>query len=223
MNRIFTALLTTFGLTAGAQSDLPGNSVGPNSLRFSMPTVAADDIEFIMPTKETFEGAPQFHEDEWCQLEFFQNSRLSEIQKLLSEYNTFEKKHRTEHGWNKIYARKLARSAVFEEGHGPNSVARILDARILPVPILTTTSRPLGQVQGGFTLALPGSVFLYVVSGVEGITALGALVQKGGDDAQLIKAFVSLSNRYHLILVDWRAQQILVSATNTGQINVWRP
>jgi hypothetical protein len=223
MKRIFTALLTTMGLTAGAQPDPPVQSIDTKSLRFSMPTVAADDIKFVMPTKETFEGAPQFHEDEWCQLEFFQKSRLSEIQQLLSEYKTFEKKHRTEHGWNEIYARKIVRSAVLKEGHEPNSIAGVLNARPLPAPILTTNSRPLGQVKDGFTLQLPGSVILYGFKEGKNITALGAIVERGGDDAQLTKAFLSLSARYGLILVDWRAQQILVSATHAGQIEVWRP
>src|SRR5687768_11418566 len=155
MKRIFTALLTTMGLTAGAQSERPVQSIDPKSLRFSMPTVAADDLQFVVPNKATFEGAPQFHEDEWCQIEFFPKSRLGEIQKLLSEYKAFEEKHRTQYGWNEIYARKIARSTLLKTNPGPSTIARILGATSLPAPILTTSSRPLGQVKDGFTLALP--------------------------------------------------------------------
>jgi hypothetical protein len=223
MKRIFAALLTTMGITAGAQSAPFVQSIDPKSLRFSMPTVAADDLQFVVPTKATFEGAPQFHEDEWCQLEFFPKSRLQEIQKLLSEYKAFEEKHRTQYGWNEIYARKITRSTLFEANPDPKTLARILDATSLPAPILTTSSRPLGQVKNGFTLALPGSVFLYGIRDAAGITTLGALAGNGGDNAQMVKTFVSLSNNYQLILVDWRAQQILVSANSAGQVNAWHP
>lgn len=58
-----------------------------------MPTVAADSIDYVLPTKESFQGAPQFHEDEWAQLEFFPKARLGEIQKMLKEYKSFEAKN----------------------------------------------------------------------------------------------------------------------------------
>jgi hypothetical protein len=223
MKKVFTALLTTLGLSSGAQAAAPAQTIDPKGLRFSMPTVAADDIQFAVPTKETFEGAPQFHEDEWCQLEFFQKGQLSEIQRLLSEYKVFEKQNRTEHGWNQTYARRLRRTAFLKGSSELGALAQALQAKLLPAPILTTSSRPLGQVKDGFTLGLPGSVILYGLNGAEGVTVLAAIVERGGDDSRLANAFVTLSNEYQLILVDWRAQQVLVSASGSGQIDVWRP
>lgn len=42
---------------------------------FFMPTAAADDIQFAEPTEKPFQCAPQFHENEWYQLEFFRRGR----------------------------------------------------------------------------------------------------------------------------------------------------
>lgn len=197
--------------------------VDAKTIKFSMPTVAADDIEFAMPTEESFQGAPQFHEDEWCQLEFFPRSRLAEIQGRLVEYKAFEEKHRVQHGWNNIYARRIPRESVVQGSDSPSAVAASVGAVTRPSPILTTSSRPLGQAKDGFTLELPGSVLLYGLTSSEGISTLGATVARGGDDTQLTRAYMTLFKKYGLLLVDWRAQLLLQSVNERGDINVWRP
>lgn len=152
----------------------PTQMVDPKAIMFSMATVAADDIKFVAPTEESFEGAPQFHEDEWCQLEFFPRSRLAEIQRRLVEYKEFEKKHRGQHGWSNIYARRIHREAVVRGVDAADDLATTVGAVPRPSPILTTTSRPLGQAKDGFTLELAGSVLLYGVKTSDGVSALGA-------------------------------------------------
>lgn len=201
----------------------PTQMVAPKTIMFSMPTVAADDIEFAMPTEESFQGAPQFHEDEWCQLEFFPHGQLAEIQRRLVEYKAFEEKHRVRHGWNNIYARKIPRESVVQGSDAPSAVATSVGAVTRPSPILTTSSRPLGQVKNGFTLELPGSVLLYGLATSEGINALGATVARGGDDTQLTQAYMTLFQKHGLLLVDWRAQLLLQSVDEKGGINMWRP
>jgi hypothetical protein len=220
MRRIIAAALASIGLGAAAQPVPPPATVDPETIRFSMPTVAAEDIKFVMPTRETFEGAPQFHEDDWRQVEFFPSSRLSEIKTRLTEHKSFEAKHRTKYGWTEIYARRLPRVPVLGSS-GIADLAGLLSATKLPAPILTTASRPLGQVMDGFTLRLSNSVFLYGLSDGEGVMSLAALVD--GDDSSLTKAFLTLNKKYQFMLVDWRAQMLLVSTTSNGQINVWRP
>lgn len=84
MKKVFAALLAALGLSSGVQAEAPIQSIDPKSIRFTMPTVAADEIQFIVPTKDTFAGAPQFHEDEWSQVEFLSSNRLSETQKALN-------------------------------------------------------------------------------------------------------------------------------------------
>jgi len=223
MKRIISAFLALFGVSAAAHGAAPVQTIDLKSIQFTMPTVAADELQFVIPTKESFEGAPQFHEDEWCQLEFFPRNRLSEIQGLLAEYKAFEQKHRTKGGWSDIYVRRIARKPVVEGADAERVLAEAVHANVLPAPILGTTSRPLGQVKDGFTLQLPGSELLYGVRTGEGAASLGAIVGRGGDDSQLTKAFITLANKQSLILVDWRAQQLLVSVNENGQINAWRP
>lgn len=223
MKKLLSTLVAAFGIQPPAHAEPSAQMVDPKTIMFSMPTVAADDIKFVVPTKESFEGAPQFHEDEWCQLEFFPRSRLAEIQRRLVEYKEFEMKHRGQHGWSNIYARHIHREAVVRGVDAAGDIATSVGAVPRPSPILTTISRPLGQVKDGFTLELAGSVLLYGVKNSDGVSALGATVARGGDDARLTQAYITLSGKYGLLFVDWRAQQLLLSVTEQGDISVWRP
>src|SRR5438128_5406090 len=189
--RILPLLFVVLGASAMTDAEPPVQTIDPRSIKSSMPTVAADDIQFVAPTKESIEGVPQFHEDEWCQLEFFPKRRLAEIQRLLTEYKAFERKHRVQYGWDEIYARRIPRSAIVPGGDAQNVIAKTIRAAVRPAPVLTITSSPLGQVKDGFTLELPGSVFLYGLQIPQGVSVLGAMVAHGGDNSQLVKAFMA--------------------------------
>jgi hypothetical protein len=102
-------------------------------------------------------------------------------------------------------------------------VAGVINASALPAPILTTASRPLGQVKGGYTLRLPAAVLLYGIASESGLQSLGALVEQGGDDQALFGVFATLNKKYQLVLVDWRSQFVLVATASDGKVNVWRP
>jgi len=223
MKRILTAALASLGIASAASAEPQVSTVDPRTVRFSMPTVAAEDIQFVMPSPQTFEGAPQFHEDEWCQSEFFPASRIAEMKARLTEYKAFEQRHRASNGWTEIYARRIARSPVLSGGKAVVELQELLKASILPAPILTTAARPLGQVGSGYTLRLEGSVLLYGISGESGLESLGAIVGGGGDDQQLMRAFTTLNKKYKLVLVDWRQQFLLVEANSAGKIDIWRP
>lgn len=222
MKKIIASALAAFGLASSAQQS-EVQTVDGKSVRFSMPTVAADQIELVMPTKESFEGAPQFHEDQWRQLEFFPSARIREIKERLSEYKSFERTHRTQYGWTKIYARQLGPSQVVGGHDAVSHISRTLDAKLVPAPILTTSSQPLGQVKAGFTLEIGGGVLLYGLAGQGEVTVLGAMVEQGGDDLKLTQAFAKLNETYKLVLVDWRSQMLLVSVATSGDVDVWRP
>lgn len=220
MRKIVAAALASIGLVSPAQAVQHASTVDANTIRFTMPTVAADEIQFVMPTSETFEGAPQLHEHDWRQVEFLPSSRLAEIKKRLTEYKSFEAQHRTKYGWTEIYAINLPRMQVLGSS-GLTDIAGSLSATKLPAPILTTTSRPLGQVKDGYTLRISGSVFLYGLAGADGVMSLAARVD--GDDRPLTTAFITLNKKFQLILVDWRSQMVLVPTTPAGQVDVWRP
>jgi hypothetical protein len=188
-----------------------------------MPTVAADDIQFGIPSRESFDGAPQFHEDEWRQVEFYPPSHIDALKTRLIEYKSFEQRHRTEHGWTDTYARRIPGPGILAGPDARAKLAALLPAAAQPSPILMTASAPLGQVRDGYTLRLTDSVFLYGIAGGSGVESLAAIVEGGGDDRRLTAAFAKLHQEQKLVLIDWRSQMLLTSVEPTGQISVWRP
>jgi hypothetical protein len=217
MKRFLLSLLAAIGLSSASQAAPKVETVDANSIRYSMPTIAADEIEYVLPTKESFQGAPQFHEDEWAQLEFFSKSRLLEVQQLLKKLKSFEAENRTKYGWNKIFTRHIARTSIFANNASLNDIGKLL-----PAPILFTSSNPLGQVKDGFSINLGENAHLYGLKNSKGTIVLAAHLA-GADDMLLTQAFTKLNQQYDLILVDWRQQFVLVSVTSTGEIDAWRP
>jgi hypothetical protein len=221
MKKIFTAILGALGATSAHVGSEPPKVVSApaESIRFSMSTIAMDSIEFDMPTEGSFNGAPQFHEDDWAQLEFFPRARLSEVQKLLKELKSFEADNRTQYGWKQIYRREISRTSI---GLTSADLGHELNAKILPAPILTTSSQPLGQVRHGYSLELGKNAYIYGLRRDGAITVLGVSLQ-GADDTLLSNAFLMLNQRHGLILVDWRQQFVLTSVSSNGQFELWRP
>lgn len=217
MKRIIAALLAAVGIHTGTRAASDAKTVDTNSILYSMATVAADSLEFVEPTPDSFQDAPQFHEDEWAQLEFFPKSRLPDVQAKLQEFKAFEKANRTQQGWKQIYARNIARTPLL----AAQTTAADLGER-LPAPVLVTSSQLLGQVKDGFSIQLGENAYLYGLAGSQGITLLAADLA-GADDRLLTQAFIRLSTQHSLILVDWRQQMVLVSVTPNGQIEVWQP
>jgi len=222
IKNIILAGISALGIGTPAAGAPPITQIDSKAINFSMPTVAADFLQFEIPTSKSFEGAPQFHEDEWRQVEFYPATRLPEIQKRLTEFKAFERANRLQYGWKDIYARRIARASILGTV-GVTDLARFLSASIKPAPILTTASAPLGQVKGGFTIRVADSVFLYGTSAGSTVTSLAAIVERGGDDRALTSAFTQIHQQYKVVLVDWRGQMVLVSAGTAGGIDVWRP
>lgn len=222
LKKLFLAGLLLLGLGKAAMAAPPATTVDPRNIGFTMSTIAADDLQFDAPTATSPAGAPQFHEDEWRQIEFFPAARLPELQKRLKEFKAFEQQNRVPQGWKDIYARRLAGSPVAGTS-GPKEVASMVQGTMAPAPILTTASAPLGQVKGGFTIRLAGSVFLYGIADGSTVNSLGAMVERGGDERVLTAAFTRLYRQYKLVLVDWRGQMLLTSVEPNGELGIWRP
>jgi hypothetical protein len=191
------------------------------SIRYSMPTIAADQLKFLLPSAASFEGAPQFHEDEWCQIEFLPAASLTQVKSTLSEYKAFEQAHRLQHGWSEIFARRIARVPLIEGLDAVSRLAGQFGATAGNAPILTTASRPLGQVEGGFVVKPSSDVLLYGVASEQGIHSLGAMVH--GNDMQLSQVFAKLYSSFGLMLIDWRGQLALCSVGPDGNFGAWRP
>lgn len=219
MKTLIAALLAAFGASSANGAEPPTVVKMPvDSIMFTMPTIAMDEIEFL-PVAGQADGAPQFHEDNWSQVEFFSRSRLSEVKKLLKELKSFEAANRLQHGWKKIYKRKITRLAL---GVSRLDIERELQAGRRAAPILTTSSYRLGQVRHGFSLELGKNAYLYGLQQGEQVTILGASLQ-GADDRLLSTAFTKLNKKFGLFLVDWRQQLVLVNMDKAGYVEVWRP
>ena len=217
MTKFLLGLLVAVGVTAHAE--LKTEMIDPNLILYSMPTISGDSIEYVMPTEESFDGVPQFHEDEWAQLEFYPRYRLEEIQRKLAEYKLFEARNREEFGWKNIYLRSISRDKFKTN---IDVLGKLEGAKILPAPILTTASSVLGQVKGGFTVSIGEGALLYGVKQNENIISLAASVHSDQGNKTLISTFLSLSKTEELILVDWRGQMI-IKDTGNGKLGVWNP
>lgn len=217
MKKLFQKL---FGSTGGDAVEPRMEYLDASAIRATMPTVAADPLEFLMPTPDSFEGAPQFHEDEWRQVEFFRREELERLKGVLTEYSAFEAAHREKNGWRRAFARQIPVNEVLP--FQATDLAALLAGKIVGAPILFITSQALGQVKGAFCISLAENVFLYGLEDRGCITVLAAILQ-GGDDYVLTQAFMKLNQMHSLFLVDWRAQTLLQEVERDGNIVVWHP
>jgi hypothetical protein len=224
VRRALAGFLALIGLGGRASADRAIQHINPHDVRFSMSTLAKDEAPL-----EPFRGkvGPQdliFHEDEWRQIEFFPKERLGEIERMLTELKTFEQAHRTSAGWNEIYSRALAPIPVLTGGGALKSLEHMLGCKAAAAPILFYGAGTImGRVASGFSLPLGGRVSLYGIRDSKGIAVLGAGLNAPADDTVLIRAFAKLSARDHLILVDWRAERVMISTSRDGQVSVFSP
>jgi hypothetical protein len=202
-----------------------GNSqaVDPKKILFSVPTLS-DDIAPLeplieKPTSKDF----GFHEDEWCQIEFLPKSQLKPVQQMLKEYKQFEQAHRIHNAWNDVYVRKIQRMPVLSAPQPIEKLEHLLEAKSGNAPYLFTYSSISGKVKNGFTIPLGGNITLYGYVDKESIPVLGADVDTNPDDFLLTNAFLKLNASDSLILVDWRAQMLIMEAPDPSQIGMWRP
>ncbi len=194
--------------------------IDPKKILFSIPTLS-DDMAPLKSFSEKLSGKDfGFHEDDWCQIEFFSKSQLKTIQQILKEYKQFEQEHRVNQGWNAVYLRKIQRVPVMSS---IQDLEKMLGAKAGDAPILFTHSSISGKVKNGFTLPLGGNITLYGYIDGNNIPVLGASVGKNPDDSRLTDAFLKLNASNGLFVVDWRAQLLIIGASSDSQVEVWRP
>ena len=223
MKNIFTSLLAFARISDSAQSAQMPQTLDPKSIIFSVPTLSND----IAPT-ELVKYSPTaadlvFHEDEWSQIEFLPESQLPEVQRLLTEYKPFEQQHRLEYGWREVYVRKINRISVTQNTTPLKQLETTLGVTSQPAPFLSSSGSVLGQVQNGFSFLVGSGITLYGYVSGQSIPVLGVIVENNSDNMALINTFVTLNAESGLILVDWISQQVLVSVTASGQVDVWQP
>jgi len=224
MKKILSAALGLIGISTSAAPDQKTQSLDPKSILFSVPTISND----LAPVEE-FDGDPRgadvaFHEDEWRQIEFFAQSQLSAVQRMMKEYKAFEAEHRTEHGWRNVYVRKIDQAPPVLSGpQALHELEVVLDAKAGPAPVLFSSGSVAGQVVDGFSIPLDGSVLLYGYANHSGIPILGALLGENPDHQALVRAITKLNAQKQLVLADWCQQLILASVARSGQLETWCP
>lgn len=220
MKKFIASVLAVVGLSGTAQAQPKAQMVDPKTILFTTPTLANDIAELEPVGREPGKGDFIFHEDEWTQLEFLPKSQLREVQHMLREFKSFELAHRTQHGWNEVYVRRLHRTTVVPD---IQRLERLLGTKAGAAPLLFSSGGISGGVKNGFSIPLGGNVTLYGFTDARGIPVLGANVGRNPDDLKLTQAFAKLNSSSGLILVDWRAQLVLTGVEPSGQIEAWRP
>lgn len=223
MKKLLATLLAFVGVAGNAQPQPKVQMLDPKTILFTTPTLS-NDLAQLEPVHRQPSGSDfVFHEDEWAQVEFLPRSQLGEVQRMLKEYKPFERAHREQHGWREVYVRKVRRTPVLSGADAKHQLESLLGAKVGSAPMLFSGGSVPGSVRNGFSLPLGGNVTLYGFSDAQGIPLLGAIIGKDPDDSKLTKAFMKLSTERGLILVDWRAQLVLVSVSSSGQMEVWQP
>ena len=223
MKKFLSSLLAFTGIANAVPPQQKPQTIDPKSIRFTTPTLSNDLAPLEPVARQPNQTDFVFHEDEWSQVEFFPKSQLPLIQQILKEYKQFELVNRDKYGWHNVYVRKIKRLPLISSDHSIQLIEHLLGVKVGPAPMLFSSNTISGQVKGGFSLPLGGNVTLYGYVVGQDIPVLGALVGKKPDDLKLTNAFLKLNRQYSFILVDWRAQLILQSVSDSGQINIWRP
>ena len=126
-------------------------------------------------------------------------------------------------GWRNVFVRRMERCPVISASDPVETLRNVVGGIAGPGPILHSSGTYIGRVKNGFSLSIGQSVSLYGYSHSNSIPVLGAHVGPNPDDSKLAEAFAKLNLSHGVILVDWRAQMVLVSVDRDGQIEVWRP
>lgn len=221
MRKWLSALLTFIGVASAAQSATV-KTVDPKDILATIPTIS-DDLAEVEKPGTVSDADLVFHEDNWMQIEFFEATRLPEIQTKLAEFKAFEAANRHSDGaWKKLYLRVISRKPVVGGTDAVDKLAQTLGTKVTAAPVLRTSGFITGRVKSGFTLRLEGDVTLYGYTQSGALPALGAHLGNDADQLVLTKAFMKLNAEQQLILVDWIGQ-IVLTGTKDGEVEAWRP
>ncbi len=223
MNKFLASLAALFGFSGAGRAQQKIESIDPDAILFTTPTLSNETAPLESVAQEPGKTDFVLHEDEWTQVEFLAKSQLGEVQHLLTEYKRFEQTHRAQQGWRDVYVRNVERAPIVSGNQPLQRLEGLLGVKAGPAPMLFSSDEVTGRVTNGFSLPLGGDVTLYGYQSDQGIPVLGASLGAESDAIELTEAFTKLSANLGLLLVDWRAQCVLVCVGASGQIEVWRP
>lgn len=173
MKKLLASLRALAGVVGTAQALLKAQMLDPKTILFTTPTLSNDLAPLELVHREPGNADFVFHEEDWSQVEFFPQSQLSEVQRLLKAYKPFECTHRVQHGWREVYMRKIQRVPVLPGVDATHQLEGLLDAKAGVAPMLLSASSVSGSVKNGFSLPLTGNVTLCGYHDAQGISILG--------------------------------------------------
>lgn len=231
MKKWLASIVAVTGLVQPAFADDKVQTIDPNSVFFTIPTISNDLAPLETVGSPPRSDEPRMHEDDWCQVEFFRASYVPELERILKEYKAFEASNRdtvTVKGsqypvWRKVYVRRVLRQPLLSGGNPTAQLAKIVGGEVGPPPALFSASAWSGRVKNGFTVQVGRSVDLYGYVADGGIPVLAASVGPNPDDQSLVTAFGKLNAALGLVLVDWKSQFILVGMSPDGKVQAWQP
>ena len=227
MKKILAATVALIVFAVATHALHSPQTIEPSDILFSVPTLSEDPaplapFESFASTVET--TTLSFHEDEWAQIEFFPKSRFYEIQQVMKEFKIFEATQRAGGGWRQVYARKVHTTPVLVGAQLLMQLEAALGTKKGASPIIESGGNAPSRVSNGFTFRIGSGLTLYgYTDAIGNIPVLGAIVDTSSDGSALIEAFIKLARSNGLILVDWRAQQVLVSVSEFGKVDLWQP
>jgi hypothetical protein len=223
MKKLLASVFAAIGVATPVQGQLKPETMDPKAILYSTPTLSNDIALLVQALSAPGSNDFVFHEDEWSQVEFLPKSQLPVVQRLLKEFKSFEQTHRVQYGWRQVYVRRFQRLPVVSGEQPLKQLESVLSVNVGAAPMLFSSGTIAGSVKNGFSLPLGGNVTLYGYTEGNTIPVLGAIVGRNPDDFKLVQAFMKLNASAGLMLVDWRAQQALISVTASGKIEAWRP
>ena len=197
--------------------------MNPSKILFSVPTLAGDIANLEPIDRPPTRGDVVISEDDWSQLEFYPQSALTTVQGHLTELKTFAEANRKGSGWRKVYVRKIERSLVITAADPIRHLEKLLGVKAGAPPFIIASSAIAGRIGNGFSFDLGGNTQLYGYLANNGIPVLAASVGAKADNMKLATAFMRLHQSDKVMLVDWRAQLLLVGVSPDGNIQTWRP
>jgi hypothetical protein len=198
-------------------------ALNPGKILFSVATLAGDLAALEPIDRPPKQSDVVLGEDDWSQLEFLPNASLATAQRHLSELKAFEQANRKATGWRNVYVRKMQRTPVLIAADPVRHVQEVLHTNVDGPPFITASGTISGRIQRGFTFNLGGNTHLYGYLIGTTMPVLAASVGPKADNMKLATAFMRLHQSDKVMLVDWRAQLLLVGVNANGNIETWRP
>ncbi|MBI1210855.1 MAG: hypothetical protein GC190_05290 [Alphaproteobacteria bacterium] len=208
---------------AGSPPSSRVTKIDPKKMLFSVPTIANDLAALDPIDKPPGRSDVVLGEDDWAQLEFYPRNAQPAIQDQLTKLKAFEAANRKSVGWKNVFVRKIERQPIITIANPLKHLEAIVGVPAGGPAYITSSNTIAGRVRRGFTFDLGGNIQLYGYAADDGIPVLAASVGAKADNMRLASAFMKLHKSDGVMLVDWRAQLLLVGVSTDGNIETWKP